>query len=217
MAYSIVMEEPGTLLINILGSTREAARGRNRGPQLSEGNNNLDNKRATSRAPAIPAPSRRMDALELVRHYGKERVVEPCLKLRFNRRSSTRSKPVLRQNLVRRRNARTQRRLFVHVLARTRVIYDTLCAEIRDGAAVQVLVLGASNDTRAYRMQELLKRAIVFEVDLPPIQELKKLQLREVLDQVPRNVVFVPTDFTNGDLETVPPKPGYHAEQRNGN
>jgi methyltransferase (TIGR00027 family) len=110
-------------------------------------------------------------------------------------------------------NLGSQRRLFVHVLARTRIIDDTLCAEIRDGA-VQVVVLGAGYDTRAYRMQELLKRAIVFEVDLLPIQELKKLQVREVLDQIPNNVVFVPTDFTNGELGTVLPKAGYHAEQR---
>jgi methyltransferase (TIGR00027 family) len=110
-------------------------------------------------------------------------------------------------------NLGAQRRLFVHVLARTRVIDDTLCAEIRNGAG-QVVVLGAGYDTRAYRMQELLKRTIVFEVDLPPIQELKKLQVREVLDQVPNNVVFVPTDFTNADLRTVLPKAGYHAEQR---
>jgi methyltransferase (TIGR00027 family) len=106
-----------------------------------------------------------------------------------------------------------QRRVFVHVLARTRAIDDTLCTEIQDGA-VQVVILGAGYDTRAYRMQELLRRAIIFEVDLPPIQELKRLRVREVLGHAPENVVFVPTDFTNGDLGTVLPRAGYHAEQR---
>jgi methyltransferase (TIGR00027 family) len=111
------------------------------------------------------------------------------------------------------KNLGAQRRLFVHVLARTRVIDDTLCAEIRDGA-VQVVVLGAGYDTRAYRMRELLKRAIVFEVDLPSIQELKKLRVREVLGHTPENVVFVPADFTNGNLGTVLSKAGYRAEPR---
>jgi methyltransferase (TIGR00027 family) len=106
-----------------------------------------------------------------------------------------------------------QRRLFLHILARTRAIDDRLCIEIRDGAA-QVVILGAGYDTRAYRMQELLKRTIIFEVDLPRIQELKKLRVREVLGQAPENVVFVPTDFTNQDLGTVLPKAGYHVEQR---
>ena len=110
-------------------------------------------------------------------------------------------------------NLGAQRRLFLHVLARTRAIDDTLCAEVR-GGAVQVVILGAGYDTRAYRMQELLKQAVIFEVDLPPIQELKKLRVREVLGHAPENVVFVPTDFTNGDLGTVLPKAGYHAEKR---
>jgi len=110
-------------------------------------------------------------------------------------------------------NLGAQRRLFVHVLARTRAIDDRLCAEIRDGA-VQVVILGAGYDTRAYRMQELLRGAIVFEVDLPPIQELKKLRVREVLGHTPENVVFVPTDFTNGDFGAVILKAGFHAERR---
>ena len=110
-------------------------------------------------------------------------------------------------------NLGAQRRIFLHVLARTRAIDDRLCLEIRDGA-VQVVILGAGYDTRAYRMQELLRRAIIFEVDLPPIQELKKLRVREVLGHAPENVVFVPTDFTNVDLGTVLPKAGYHAENR---
>jgi methyltransferase (TIGR00027 family) len=106
-----------------------------------------------------------------------------------------------------------QRRVFVHVLARTRAIDDKLCAGIRD-EAVQVVILGAGYDSRAYRMQELLRRAIVFEVDRPPTQELKKVRVREVLGQAPKNVVFVPTDFTTEDLGSALPKAGYHAEQK---
>jgi methyltransferase (TIGR00027 family) len=110
-------------------------------------------------------------------------------------------------------NLGAQRRLFLHVLARTRAIDDRLGVEIREGA-VQVVILGAGYDTRAYRMQELLRGAIIFEVDLAPIQELKKLRVREVLGHAPENVVFVATDFTNQDLGTMLLKAGYHAEQR---
>jgi methyltransferase (TIGR00027 family) len=110
-------------------------------------------------------------------------------------------------------NLGAQRRLFLHVLARTRAIDDRLSVEIRDGA-VQVVILGAGYDTRAYRMQELLRRAIIFEVDLPPIQELKKLRVREVLGHAPENVVFVATDFTNQHLGTVLPRAGYHPEKK---
>ena len=42
-----------------------------------------------------------MDALELSRHCGKDCVVEPCLKLRFNQWSSTRSKPPWKESAVR--------------------------------------------------------------------------------------------------------------------
>jgi methyltransferase (TIGR00027 family) len=79
---------------------------------------------------------------------------------------------------------------------------------------VQVVILGAGYDTRAYRMQELLKRAIIFDVDLRSIQELKKLRVREVVGHAPENVVFAPADFTNGDLGTVLPMAGYQAAKR---
>ena len=47
-------------------------------------------------------------------------------------------------------------------------------------------------------MQGPLWGATVFEVDLPPMQALKKLRVCEVLGRAPDNVVFVPVDLATG-------------------
>ena len=106
-----------------------------------------------------------------------------------------------------------QRRIFLHALIRTRMIDDTLQQAVKDGAT-QVVILGAGYDSRAYRFQELLRSATVFEVDFPPTQELKKLRVREVLGGAPKNVVFVPIDFEKQDLGTVLHAAGYRPDRR---
>jgi methyltransferase (TIGR00027 family) len=106
-----------------------------------------------------------------------------------------------------------QQGIFTHVLARTRAIDDTVLAALKEGAR-QVVILGAGYDSRAYRMQERMQRTTVFEVDFPPTQELKKLRIRESLQGLPKNVVFVPIDFTKEDLQTVLRKAGFHADRK---
>jgi methyltransferase (TIGR00027 family) len=103
------------------------------------------------------------------------------------------------------------RRTFLHVLARTRAIDDTVRESLR-GGATQVVILGAGYDSRAYRMQGPLRGATVFEVDLPPMQELKKLRVREVLGRAPDNVVFVPIDLATEDLGPALRKAGYRRD-----
>jgi methyltransferase (TIGR00027 family) len=106
-----------------------------------------------------------------------------------------------------------QKGIFIHMLTRTRAIDDAVRAALNEGAT-QVVILGAGYDSRAYRMQEQMRRTTVFEVDFPPTQELKKLRIRESLGRVPKNVVFVPIDFTKEDLQTVLPKAGYHTDRK---
>jgi methyltransferase (TIGR00027 family) len=106
-----------------------------------------------------------------------------------------------------------QKGVFIHLLARTRAIDETVRVALEDGAR-QVVILGAGYDSRAYRMREQMRRATVFEVDFPPTQGLKKLRIRESLGRVPGNVVFVPIDFTKEDLRTVLPKAGYHSGRK---
>ncbi len=104
-----------------------------------------------------------------------------------------------------------QRRIFLHAQARTRVIDDTLQQAVKEGAS-QVVILGSGYDSRPYRFQQILRSAKVFEVDFPPTQELKKLRVREVLGQPPKNVIFVPIDFSKEDLGTVLRASGYRPE-----
>jgi methyltransferase (TIGR00027 family) len=106
-----------------------------------------------------------------------------------------------------------QRRIFLHSLARTRVTDDTLKQSVKEGAT-QVVILGAGYDSRAYRFQQLLRSTTVFEVDFPPTQEYKKLRVREVLGQAPKNVVFVPIDFSKDDLATVLQVAGYRSDRK---
>jgi methyltransferase (TIGR00027 family) len=78
---------------------------------------------------------------------------------------------------------------------RTMVIDDA----VREAAAPQVVILGAGYDGRAWRMPELAG-AIVFEIDHPATQALKRARVTE-LERTAREVRFVAVDFTKDDLD----------------
>ena len=80
------------------------------------------------------------------------------------------------------------------MIARTVEIDDAL----RGSLAPQVVILGAGLDGRAWRMDEL-RNAVVFEVDHPDSQSLKRERVT-VLAQRAREVRFVPVDFTRDRL-----------------
>ena len=61
---------------------------------------------------------------------------------------------------------------------RTRFIEERMEEAIENGA-LQLVILGAGFDTRAYRFIELLRPLHVFEVDQPASQEHKRRRLRE--------------------------------------
>ena len=96
---------------------------------------------------------------------------------------------------------------------RTRFIDKALARAIA-GGATQVIVLGAGFDTHAYRCQELLSRARIFEVDRPPTQELKKQRVLEVVGTPPSNLTYVPIDFQHEDLTDVLKRHDYDPAQR---
>jgi methyltransferase (TIGR00027 family) len=70
---------------------------------------------------------------------------------------------------------------------------------VRTAAAPQVVILGAGLDGRAWRMPEL-RDAVVFEVDHPDSQHEKRARAA-ALQQVAREVRFVPVDFARGRLD----------------
>jgi methyltransferase (TIGR00027 family) len=70
---------------------------------------------------------------------------------------------------------------------------------VRAAAAPQVVILGAGLDGRAWRMPEL-RDATVFEVDHPDSQREKQARAA-ALQQIAREVRFVPVDFTRDRLD----------------
>jgi methyltransferase (TIGR00027 family) len=69
---------------------------------------------------------------------------------------------------------------------------------VQEGAAPQVVILGAGLDGRAWRMPEL-RHAVVFEVDHPDSQRQKRAHVAE-LEQTASEVRFVAVDFSRDDL-----------------
>jgi methyltransferase (TIGR00027 family) len=92
------------------------------------------------------------------------------------------------------------RRFAVYMQLRTRVIDDDVTA-FAAGGGRQLVLLGAGFDCRAWRLAALAG-ATVYEVDHPATQGKK----RSIMDgeRPAAKVVFVPWDFENEPLATVP-------------
>jgi methyltransferase (TIGR00027 family) len=93
------------------------------------------------------------------------------------------------------------------VAARTRLIDDTICG-LPEGDLRQMVILGAGFDSRPYRL-ERLSSVRVFEVDHPDTQVAKQRALRRVLEAMPENVTFVPSDFNLVELTETMAASGY--------
>jgi methyltransferase (TIGR00027 family) len=96
---------------------------------------------------------------------------------------------------------------------RTRFIDDALQQAVA-GGATQVVILGAGFDTHAYRFQELLAQARVFEVDRAATQALKKQRVNQVLGAPPSNLTYVAIDFQHDDLAGALSRYGYDRARR---
>jgi methyltransferase (TIGR00027 family) len=99
------------------------------------------------------------------------------------------------------------------MIIRTRFIDEALARAIA-GGATQVVILGAGFDSHAYRCQELLGPARVFEVDRPATQALKKQRVDAVLGGQPSNLTYVAMDFQHETLADVLARHGYDQAQR---
>lgn len=103
--------------------------------------------------------------------------------------------------------------VFYALLARTKYIDAELRESLADGAD-QVAILGAGLDSRAYRFSGELEHERVFEVDFPPTQEFKKNCVKGLLGALPKNVTFVPIDFSKQELATVLADAGYREDRK---
>jgi methyltransferase (TIGR00027 family) len=92
------------------------------------------------------------------------------------------------------------------VTARTRLIDEAIAESFRE--AMQLVILGAGFDSRAYRLPAL-RTASVFEVDHPDTQAAKRAVLARALPGTPHHVRFVPCDFQRDALERAMTEAGF--------
>lgn len=95
----------------------------------------------------------------------------------------------------------TQVQLSPITLARSAYSEQVMLQEAALGVK-QMIVLGAGMDTFAFRHPEFGDELDIFEVDLPSEQQLKKERLRQAELVIPRNLHFVPMDFTREMIRT---------------
>ena len=94
---------------------------------------------------------------------------------------------------------------------RTRHLDAAVRAALEDGTG-QIVILGAGLDSRAYRLTNSWDTGRVFEVDFPPSQEYKKHKVKSIIGEPPRNLTYVPIDFTKESLDEVLARSGYRSD-----
>lgn len=80
------------------------------------------------------------------------------------------------------------------IRARVRYFDDFVKNSLGEGF-LQLVILGAGYDTRAYRIEGLKGKVRVFEVDHPDTQSVKIEKIKEIFGALPGHVVYVPVDF----------------------
>jgi methyltransferase (TIGR00027 family) len=98
-------------------------------------------------------------------------------------------------------------------IARTRGMDQVVEEEVAAGAG-QVVILGAGFDSRAYRMTDRLRSAVVFEVDHPETSRRKRERVRAVVGQEPGWVRYVTLDFNRDDLGQALERQGHDRSSR---
>ena len=103
--------------------------------------------------------------------------------------------------------------LYEYLFARTE-FFDQLFTEALEQNCPQIVLLGAGCDSRAYRFENLVKDTVIYELDLPATQQVK----RELLEQggitVPEYVRFVAADLNSRLLSDVLVSHGLRRDQR---
>ena len=77
---------------------------------------------------------------------------------------------------------------------------DLLEEAVRQQEVKQYVILGAGLDTFAWRRPDLLARLQVFEIDHPATQADKRQRLQAISRENPRQLHFLPVDFSQEDL-----------------
>jgi methyltransferase (TIGR00027 family) len=94
-------------------------------------------------------------------------------------------------------------------VARTHAIDDAALQALESGI-LQVVLLGAGFDSRAYRLPGM-EEVMVYEVDHPVTSARKRKVIQSVLGNLPDTVRYVGIDFNKNDLEHEMKNAGYNA------
>lgn len=100
-----------------------------------------------------------------------------------------------------------------YMIART-AYFDGLFVDTLKKDFPQIVLLGIGYDTRAYRFAELNKGTKIFELDIAPTQNQKKIYLKKARIEIPKNVKFVSIDFNKEFLGDVLEKAGFEGQEK---
>ena len=100
-----------------------------------------------------------------------------------------------------------------YVAARARHFDEVITLAAKTGL-LQLVIIGAGYDTRAYRIEELRGRVQVFELDHPATQQVKKEKVAEILRGLPEDVVYVPVDLETQDMGRCLLDAGYSPDKK---
>jgi methyltransferase (TIGR00027 family) len=99
------------------------------------------------------------------------------------------------------------------IRARVRYFDDFIRTSINEGLE-QLVILGAGYDTRAYRIEDLKGKVIIFEVDHPDTQCVKVEKIKKIFGSIPNNVTFVSIDFETETLSQKLFNSGYERSKK---
>jgi methyltransferase (TIGR00027 family) len=100
-----------------------------------------------------------------------------------------------------------------YLIART-AFFDGLFRSALEEEIPQIVLLGAGYDSRGYRFSESNRGTKIFELDAAPTQQRKLRCLKAAHVREPREVRFVPIDFTVESLSGVLEKAGFSKSEK---
>jgi len=103
--------------------------------------------------------------------------------------------------------------MYAYLIART-FYFDHIVEQALQENIPQIVILGTGYDSRPYRFQKLVKETRFFELDTPPTLQHKKELLQKANIPIPKNVIFVPIDFTKDTFEEVFFRAGYDRNKK---
>lgn len=95
-----------------------------------------------------------------------------------------------------------------YMIART-AYFDQLFVNSLENATLQIVLLGAGYDTRAYRFADKDQNTRIIELDIAPTQNWKKRCLQKAKIGIPENVTFAPINFNTESLSDALHRAGY--------